>query len=998
MPFLKVVPGIFAFIFIFSPLQLLQSQHVVINEFQASNGNTIADEDGEFEDWIELFNPSDETVNLGGFGLSDNENRPFKWVIPETELEAGAYRLIWASGKDRGHTGEPFHTNFRISAGGEELLLTTPGGTQIDFIPAIPVPRDISYGRKPDGSDTFRFFDTPTPGEPNTTTGYSGVLPPPVFSRESGFFESSFDLELSPHPDTPGVPEIVFTTDGSDPAENPNATIYTDPIQIFGSRVVRAAAQLEDYLSGPASSAHFTQLGTGTPGFSSDLPVIVMQEYNNPVSPDDRTPVSYFFLNRNSGDRTQLTGEADVISLAKANIRGNSSQMFPKKMFGFHLLDDEARNRPEALFGMPEDHNWILYAPYSDKTLMRNMIAYHLGSHFAGGWAPRTTPVELFLHPGLGTLNSSHYHGVYILTERIKWGEGRLNIRKLGPGDNQEPEITGGYIIKKDRLNEGQQGFTTDRGSRLAFVRPQEHDATGAQKTYIRDYMSDFEHVLFSQEFDDPGSGYRAWIDTESFIDHFLLTELLKEIDGYRLSTFMYKDRGQKLVMGPVWDFNLSLGNADYMRGWQTEGWYFTLLPENDCYIGCAVRDWYVRLLQDPAYEQQMRQRWWELRSDIFSEEYLTGLIESKRELLDEAQQRNFIRWPILGEHVWPNWFVGSSWEEELDWMTGWLLQRLEWMDSQLGEPQTPPDMQLHQFFYFTDEMPNNTPLERVYPYFSVDEGARIEFESALEGYPHDSDHPDFRRGSMERRNSPTEENYRPEGNGMDPYNADQMRGLQLRQPFALNDREHELHVLLPSDSISGLNFSFAAKDEGAAERLHIEYSVAEGEPVWQTDGLNEHVFQLHDSYRTYSLDFRLIEEADFNPNFRVRIRFDGPDMEADNGGRVTFNNMALDFNQNPTWNPGEPPEQPKALQLLQNYPNPFNSSTTFEFSLPQDGYAELEIYTVLGQRISRPLAEQLEAGTHTVSFDASRLASGIYFFRLTHNGRSISRSMSLIK
>ncbi|TVQ89668.1 MAG: T9SS C-terminal target domain-containing protein [Bacteroidetes bacterium] len=191
---------------------VLHAQTLSINEFMASNSSTISDEDGDFEDWIELYNYGDDPVYLEGWGLSDDFSNPFRWVFPDIAIGPGEYLLVWASGKDRKQG--VLHTNFSIDASGEELLLVHPSGNWVDVVNPIAVPTDISYGRKPDGTGDWFYFDEPTPGLPNVTEGFYGILPPPEFSHHGGFYEESFNLILT-HSDPEAI--IIYTTDGSNP-------------------------------------------------------------------------------------------------------------------------------------------------------------------------------------------------------------------------------------------------------------------------------------------------------------------------------------------------------------------------------------------------------------------------------------------------------------------------------------------------------------------------------------------------------------------------------------------------------------------------------------------------------------------------------------------------------------------------------------------------------------------------------------------------------------
>lgn len=196
-----------------------------INEVMASNSSTITDEDGDAEDWIEIFNSGDEAINLGGIGLSDDYNNPFRWVFPEVWLEPGEFLLIWASGKDRSDPGSELHTNFSISSAGEEVLLTNPDGIRIDELEPTPIPTDISIGRYPNGTGNWFFFTNPTPGEPNSENGYLDILEPVIFSHDGGFHNNDFQLSLF-HPDPNAT--IYYTLDGSRPdPENLSGTTYT---------------------------------------------------------------------------------------------------------------------------------------------------------------------------------------------------------------------------------------------------------------------------------------------------------------------------------------------------------------------------------------------------------------------------------------------------------------------------------------------------------------------------------------------------------------------------------------------------------------------------------------------------------------------------------------------------------------------------------------------------------------------------------------------------
>ncbi len=213
--------------------------------------------------------------------------------------------------------------------------------------------------------------------------------------------------------------------------------------------------------------------------------------------------------------------------------------------------------------------------------------------------------------------------------------------------------------------------------------------------------------------------------------------------------------------------------------------------------------------------------------------------------------------------------------------------------DDENGDPTPPPipgESALMYFWYFDGDIPNNTELERLDATFPAENEAFIEYISSLEGYP-DTD----RRGSMERRNEPTEINYRPQGNNNRPFAEGEMRAIQVRDPFAGPNGENTMIFHIPTTGFSEILFTMAVMDEGSADALIIDYSVSQG-GGWTTEGLSDSVYPIEtDSYSLISVDLSEIEDVNDNPSLRIRVRFQGSDMDEDNGNRVTFNNIAVD-------------------------------------------------------------------------------------------------------
>lgn len=211
-------------LFLFSPAG---AQQLHLNEVMSANATVIADEDGDYENWVEIYNSGDEPVSLEGYGLSDDRFRPFRWTFPDVTIPPGDFLLVWASGKDRSNPAGELHTSFGISADGDEVVLTDPDTNRVDYLPPTVIPGNTSIGRQPDGIGGWVFFADPTPGSANITEGLSGKLDPPQFSQPGGFHSGPVVLEIF-HSDPRAATH--YTLDGSRPTRD--SPRYDEPIRL----------------------------------------------------------------------------------------------------------------------------------------------------------------------------------------------------------------------------------------------------------------------------------------------------------------------------------------------------------------------------------------------------------------------------------------------------------------------------------------------------------------------------------------------------------------------------------------------------------------------------------------------------------------------------------------------------------------------------------------------------------------------------------------------
>jgi hypothetical protein len=620
--------------------------------------------------------------------------------------------------------------------------------------------------------------------------------PSPAFAPPGGVFADTVRVSLKA--EASGA-VIRFTLDGSEPSLKSEA--FSQPVRLTATTLVRARIFDGNKPAGPVVSQTYTVIEKELENFTSNLPLVILNTFGREVEHDNKLHASARFIDTEGG-HSSLLRPADFDGRGDLNLRGNTSLRYLKRSFALKTRDESWQARSVSILGFPKDNDWILYAPYPDKTLLRDVLAYDL-SRQMGRYASRTKFVELFLNQVGGKLGKRHYMGVYVLEEKIKRSKDRVNIQKLSTNDNAEPKLTGGYIFKKDhwdtqgsvtpsvegmpggfgggsgnrygyptgpggfpadpqgflpsagggrrsnrgngppdrsmfdnfrnllggdqplpptqpgearqyrefrdpntgeriRIEGGPRGgpdgggmreqrfsfgrgfgnqsfdeaFRTGQGNEFFFVEPKADEITPAQKAWLQRHMAEFERALYGPDFKDPVKGYAAYIDADSFIDHHLLVELTKNIDGFRFSTFFQKDRGGKIKMEPIWDWNLSFGNANGKQGQIAEYWYWPQLDDNQY-------SYYRRLFEDPDFGQRYVDRLGELRATVFSNSNLMARIDVLVAELGGAVGRNFQRWPILSRRIWPNTFVGRNYEDEINYLKDFTRQRMGWVDRQ---------------------------------------------------------------------------------------------------------------------------------------------------------------------------------------------------------------------------------------------------------------------------------------------------------------------------
>lgn len=427
---------------------------------------------------------------------------------------------------------------------------------------------------------------------------------------------------------------------------------------------------------------------------SSNLPIVVINTEGQAIMDNPKVNVKMGIIDNGPGNRNYYknpnnNNQPDPFNHYYGTVgiehRGSASQFFPKKPYGFETRDGTDKSVKVSMLGMPLESDWILNASYTDKTLMRDVLTYHLSNEM-GMYASRTKYVELVL--------DGDYRGIYILMEKIKRDVNRVDIVSLKPTDNSGDALTGGYILKIDKNTGTPNAYWKSPypANNLMEINvmveyPKKDVITTEQFEYIKNHFTNFEHTLNGPNFKDPVEGYVKYIDVNTFVDYFLLTELTYNIDAFRLSIYFYKDRDSrnpKIKMGAPWDYDHAYGNANYCKGWETNHWAYDFIREFCPQDDKQTPIWWSRLLQDREFCLKVRNRWQQLRQNQWSNTKIMDFVDQNAALLSESQVRNFQRWPLLGEWIWPNYYWGNTYQEEVAWFKNWTQQRLSWLDANL--------------------------------------------------------------------------------------------------------------------------------------------------------------------------------------------------------------------------------------------------------------------------------------------------------------------------
>ena len=1091
---------------------------VVVNEVLASNTDINTDEDGEYQDWVELYNNGPASVNLDGYGLSDNPAVPFKWVFPNVTMAPGDYLLIYCSDKNRTVAGQPLHTNWKISAGGETITLTHADGTTVDAAPPASLNPNISWGRLPNGTGNFVMFQEVTPGEQNAQTGYSEILEAPSFSQPGGFYTTGFDLTIATSsPDA----VIYYTLDGSEPdpanlggttfqyrnqyAELPGQTAgpmlnqtyftlpYTGPISIvdrtnspnrianisttfdndptyiptepiFKGTVVRARAFKDGAMASPVVTQNYYVTPQGSSRYTLPVVSITTNEdrlfdyedgiqvagidfdtwrAENPDLEPYYMAVGNFYRRGSSHEKVaNFSYMVDGVTVVNQNIgirtRGGGSAEFPSKAMNLY-----ARSELGGEFLQYQFFNTLTDTNF-DRLMLRN------GGGDFGGTLYRDALIQT-LCAELRAENEDYQPVVAFINGEYR---GLLDLREKKYDNNYFERVYG--IDEVDVIEDNGGVEEGDDEEYWNLVDYMENNSLAGEANYNfaitkldpDNFMDYFIANIYFDNTDWPGTNILLW---------------RKKTQGYEPNApyghdgrwrWAFHDMDDTFSYGSGDINHNSLANATALNGpdWPNPEWSTLFLR---------------RMLENNNFKNNFISRFADLMNTSFLSSRVTGKLGEFITRMAPEMEEHVARWDTMENiifdlpwyhilytqfanerpafqrnHIREKFAINNNIDVTLDvsdadhgfvhintidvkdgtpgiignpypW-TGVYFSNIpvtltavandgfefsHWSGASNSTDETitissaeafavtahfiPSNVATSQPIYnwfMGTAIPNDTPLTSLNTTFNEGPEASLSFQSSLAGYPFDATHPLWRKGSMERRNSPTAVNYLPEANAGAPYTAGNMRGLQITQPFQNEGLENTMIFNINTDDYKDIIFAAAVKDEGAAQGIVADYSVVPGTPVWETTGLASSTFALTADYQLMQFDFTPVALANNNPDFKIRLRFTGSDMTASNGARVTFNNISVHGTQ-------ELSVVPVAKNRLQAFPNPFNETITVT-GLEAD--ANFAVFTLQGRMVK----EGVVAASGNIQL--AELSQGMYLLQIKSEGRA--QTLKVIK
>jgi CotH kinase protein len=385
------------------------------------------------------------------------------------------------------------------------------------------------------------------------------------------------------------------------------------------------------------------------------LPTCYLSTANIPINSKTSYVKGYLNIKHTLKGDSLFGGEIEIRG------RGNSTWNFPKKPYKIKL------SKKANLLAMGDDKDWILLANYADKSLIRNILGLDLSQNIGLAYTPASRFVEVVLN--------NQYLGNYQLIEQVEVGKNKVNIKEQTIISNNQTDIKGGYLFEVDGFAEQEKvNFITARRMPISIHYPDDSEITIDQKKYIRNHIEKFEEALFSSDFKDPTKGYQKYFDIDSYINFYLINEIIGNPDLF-WSTKMYKKHDSELIFsGPVWDFDIAANNDNRLGDFEKK-----LMLD----AAHQPKAWINQLMKDPTFRAKTRKRWNEIKAEKLKN--TIPFIDQITAKLEPSQKMNFNLWTILSNKVYLNYQAAGSYKGEVDFLKTFMQNRIQWLDSQFN-------------------------------------------------------------------------------------------------------------------------------------------------------------------------------------------------------------------------------------------------------------------------------------------------------------------------
>ena len=979
-----------------------QNSNLFINEFMASNSNTIADPDyKQYSDWIEIYNAGDSSVNLIGYYLTDNLQDSTKWKInTNTTLLSKSFSGFWAD--DSSYKN---HTNFKLSKKGGVIGLFSPRGDLIDYITYESQITDKSFGRFPDGSSSWNIFDIPTPGRANDTTKIEPIAPSPIFSIESGFSADPQIIEIKSNLDSA---KIYYTLDGSVPTVNDS--LYTRPIEISQTSVVRARIITNNYQpSKTITNTYFINENTKLPVFSiatnsnnffSDEIGIYVEGTNGVLgrcskepknwNQDWERPISVEFF------------ESDKISAFKENagikITGGCSRLYDqkslaiyfKKQYGVKKLNYHMFPYKQIY----EFNDFILRSSAQDwwRTMFRDGMIQTLVKSKMDIDYQEYKPSIVFLN--------GEYWGIHNIREK-------MNEHYLESNHGVDPDNIDLIEISKNvNVNYGDR-IAYD--SLISFV-SQKDMSLVENYEYIKKTVDIDEYInyqvaeIYSANGDFPGANSKLWRP--------------KTKDGkWRWMLFDLDFGFGGNSNGQYFSNTLELVTATDGEDWPNPPWSTLLLR---------------KLLENESFKSEFIQRFAVHIATTYEPSRVIGIIDSLKNIIAEEIPRHKARWKKSVSY--------GDWDDLVEIMRKFAKNRA-------GNVQKHLIDKFHLSGMETLIVDNNNlyggkvilnTLEIKEPDFNISIFKDVPVHLTAIPYPgykfigwqgivSDTSNSIyfkvnyfskivavFEKDSLQSTNVVINEiNY----NSSPSFDTDDWIELYNNTDSTINisgwsfkDSDDRNSFNFAENTIlNSRDYCVLTRDSSLFSSLFVNVKNIIGDFDFGLSGSGE-LIRLFDSNNN------LVDSLTYGDKYPWAVEADG------SGSTLELQHPSLDNSLPENWsaskNHGSPgtingvytevgkkidTKYPSEFILEQNYPNPFNPTTVIRYSIPLNDNHDSEIvsliiYDILGNKVATLVNKRQEAGNYKVQFDASNLASGIYLYKLQMGKLKHSKKMILLR